>query len=349
MSRTANIGTDEAAARLDWRGIIGAALGAVALLTAVLAAFAWPTGDLEPRALPLAVAASSAEATATVENQLATAFGEDGIEVIEVTDRDAAVAAIEHRKVYGAIVVGPDGAEVLTAAAASTVVAQLLSQTAQGMAVRQGSPPASVTGVAPTTDGDPRGAIFSAGALPLALGGLLVGAISSLLLGRIRDRIAAAFLASAGAGLALTGALQGWFDALSGSYWANASVIALGVLAVALPVIGLHRLLDRLGIGIVAVLVMLVGNPLSGVTSAPELLPLGWLGQLLPPGATGTALRGTAYFDGAGIGPPLVVLLCWAGAGLALALAPGKESTDQPGQESSRTRLSTPSTGEAAR
>ncbi|UMG94120.1 hypothetical protein [Nocardioides sp. TF02-7] len=136
-----------------------------------------------------------------------------------------------------------------------------------------------------------------------------------------------ALLAAAGAGLALTGVLQGWMEALSGSYWANASVVALGVLAGALPVIGLHRLLGRPGIGVVALLVMLVGNPLSGVASAPELLPVGWLGQLLPPGATGTALRGTAFFDGAGAGEALLVLLCWAAVGLVLALVPRKGST----------------------
>ena len=62
------------------------------------------------------------------------------------------------------------------------------------------------------------------------------------------------------------------------------------------------------------------GNPLSGMTSAPEMLPSGWgaLGQLLPPGAAGTALRSVSFFDGAGAGRPLVVLTCWLVAGLAL-------------------------------
>lgn len=125
-------------------------------------------------------------------------------------------------------------------------------------------------------------------------------------------------------------------EALAGSYWSNASVIALGILAVALPVIGLHRLLGRPGIGIVALLIMLVGNPLSGVASAPELLPLGWLGQLLPPGAAGTALRGTAFFDGAGTGEALVVLMCWVTAGLILALVPRRGSTVSPSEQPTR-------------
>jgi hypothetical protein len=65
---------------------------------------------------------------------------------------------------------------------------------------------------------------------------------------------------------------------------------------------------------------MLLGNPLSGMTSAPEMLPNGWstLGQLLPPGAAGTALRSVSFFDGAGAARPLVVLACWLVGGLAL-------------------------------
>lgn len=325
MPNNATTSTNYSPKRLESRGILRVTLGAVALLTVLLAAFAWPTSELEPRSLPLAVAAPSTEAASAVETQLASAFGEDGVEVIDVNDREAAINAIQDREAYGAFVVGTDGVEVLTATVASPVVAQMLDQAAQSMGSQPEAPSTSVSDVAPASDGDPQGAVFSSGALPLALGGILVGAMTALLLGRVRNRLATAFLASAGAGLALAGVLQGWLGVLSGSYWANASVIALGILAVALPAIGLHRCVGRAGIGIMALLVVLLGNPNSGVASAPELLPLGWLGQLLPPGATGTALRGTAYFDGAGVATALIVLVCWAGVGLALALLPRME------------------------
>lgn len=312
----------ERPALLDARGILRAAFGVVALLTLMLTAFAWPTSELEPRSLPIAVAAPSTQAAEGVENRLTSAFGEDGIDVVEVADRASAVEAITEREAYGAIVVGAEGTEILTAGAASPLVAQLIGGAAQAMDAQQGSPPPVVTDVVPAAEGDPRGAVFSAGALPLALGGVLAGAISSLLLTRIRDRVAAAVLAATGAGLALTGVLQGGLDALGGSYWANAAMVALGVLAVALPVVGVHRLIGRPGIILIALLVMLVGNPLSGLATSPDMLPLGWLGQLMPPGASGTALRGTAFFGGAGIGAPLVVLSCWAVVGLGLALIP---------------------------
>jgi hypothetical protein len=84
-------------------------------------------------------------------------------------------------------------------------------------------------------------------------------------------------------------------------------------------VAGLGALFGRAGAALGALLMVLVGNPLSGISSAPELLPepAGALGQLLPPGAGGTLLRGTAFFDGAGAAAPLAVLAAWATLGLA--------------------------------
>jgi hypothetical protein len=65
---------------------------------------------------------------------------------------------------------------------------------------------------------------------------------------------------------------------------------------------------------------VLIGNPFSGVGSAPEMLPApaGWLGQLMPPGAGGNLLRSTGFFDGAAAGGFVAVLSVWALAGFAL-------------------------------
>ena len=83
---------------------------------------------------------------------------------------------------------------------------------------------------------------------------------------------------------------------------------------------GRAALFGRAGVVLGALLMVLVGNPLSGVSSAPEPLPqpAGALGQLLLPGAAGSLLRSTAFFDGAGATGPLVVLAAWVALGLAL-------------------------------
>lgn len=327
MSPSTPVATTPApsAAATDWRRVLGVSLGVTTLLTLLLVAFTWPPSELEPRSLPIAVAAP-AEVAGGVEQQLAATAGEDAFDIETLADRDAAVAAIEDREAYGAIVLGPDGAEVLVASAAGPTVAQLLEQNAAGLAADQ---PVTVTDVVPTAEGDPRGAVFTAGALPLAIGGIMVGAVTAMALRRTRDRLVAAGLVAVAGGLAITGVLQGWLDALAGSYWANAGVIALGVLAVALPIIGLRHLIGPAAIGLVALVVLLLGNPLSGASSAPELIPLGWLGQLLPPGAVVSALRGTSYFDGAAVGLPLAVLVGWVAVGLAMALMPRREGAAQ--------------------
>jgi hypothetical protein len=80
----------------------------------------------------------------------------------------------------------------------------------------------------------------------------------------------------------------------------------------------MRALLDAGGVVLAALAVFLLGNPLSGLTSAPELLPQPWgaVGQFLPPGAGGTLLRSVAFFDGAGAAAAGWVLGAWAGAEL---------------------------------
>jgi hypothetical protein len=40
--------------------------------------------------------------------------------------------------------------------------------------------------------------------------------------------------------------------------------------------LGLGSLFGRVGLSVVALLALLLGNPLSGLNSAPEMLPTGW-------------------------------------------------------------------------
>lgn len=86
----------------------------------------------------------------------------------------------------------------------------------------------------------------------------------------------------------------------------------------------MHGLLGLPGLGLTALVMVVLGNPLSGGSSAPQMLPAGWgaFGQWLPPGAGITALRGVAFFDGAGSGMAFAVLGGWLLLGLVLTLLP---------------------------
>lgn len=94
----------------------------------------------------------------------------------------------------------------------------------------------------------------------------------------------------------------------------------LGIAATGFFVLGVLEVLGNPGLGIAAILLILLGNPLSGLASAPEMLPNGWgvLGQLLPPGATGTLLRNITFFDGNAISQPLIVLSTYVIIGMVL-------------------------------
>jgi hypothetical protein len=309
-----------------WSHLAGLVLGLTAALTLLLVAFAWPPSELRPRDLPVAVAGPRGAAQ-QVSAAVDATLGRGALDVRAVPSRTAAVAAIEDRDVYGAVVMSPSGPGMLVASAASPVVAQSLTQLGMQLAVRNGTPP-RVTDVVPLPTADPHGAVFAAGAFPLVIGGIAVGAVLALALDRRRTKAATVLGVSVAAGLALAAVQQFWFDALGGSYWANAGVYALAIGAMAAVVVGLHQALGRIGLALAAATILLLGNPLSGITSAPELLPSGWslLGQLLPPGAAGTALRSTAFFDGAGATTSLLVLTGWLVVGLALLTWPARRS-----------------------
>jgi hypothetical protein len=304
-----------------WTHVLAASVGLTALLALLVVAFAWPATQLAPRSLPIVVA-GPAEATAQVTAALGQA-APGGFAVTPVADEAAARTAIENREAYGAVVVGPTPT-VLTASAASPVVAQLMTQLATTLASRQpgATPPAvKVVDVVPSPAADPRGVGLAALALPLVLGGLVVGAAMARAVSGVGRRVVGVILTASFAGLALTAIAHTWLGVLDGSWWAEAGVIALGIAAVGLTLVGLDALFGLVGLGLGAAVIMLIGNPFSGMTSAPEMLPTGWatLGQWLPPGATGTLLRSVTFFDGAGGMTALWILLGWVALGLLLA------------------------------
>lgn len=297
--------------------------GAVALVTAivgiVLTAFALPNVKSEPTDIPVAVAGPGPaldQLSTRLERAQPGAF-----EVTTVADAGEARELIENREVYGAVLApGADGPKpkVLTATAASPTVAQTLTGLAGGLGGPAGA--ATVEDVRPLPADDPRGVGLSSAALPLVMGGM-IGTIllTTVLTGTSRRAIGALVLPIV-AGLTLAAILHYGFGSLDGNYLLESGAIALGIAAMIWTLLGLRTLFGNAGLGLGAAVLMLLGNPLSGMTSAPEMLPAGWgtLGQLLPPGAGGTLLRTTAYFDGAGAAGPVAVLVGWLVLGVAL-------------------------------
>ncbi len=295
-------------------------VGALATLQALMVlAFAWPAVNAGPREVPVVVSGPSAavsQVTSAIEQAAPGAF-----DVTTVPDQSAAMTALRQREAYGAVLLTADGPRVLTASAAGVPVAQLLAALGQSLGERSDSP---VTGQVPVEDvvpvprEDPRGAVIGSSLLPIVMTGVVAGALLSLLVGSYRHRVAGlvAFSVVGGALVAFIGHVV--LDGLSGSYLAEAAVIGLTILAISATVVGVAAVIGRPGIPLVALTMMLLGNPHSGAASGPEMVPWGDLGQLLPPGAGVTALRSVAFFGGSSVGSALTVVLAWALVGLGL-------------------------------
>lgn len=306
-------------------------LGAAVMIVAALAltVFAWPQARFGPRDLPIGVTGPP-QAVSALEQRIGQAGG--GFDISRYADAIDAREAIEDREIYGAVVASSEETTLLTAPAASPAVAQLLEQTLRAASTSlpeaeggaSGAERLSTVEVVPGSPDDPRGAAFSASILPLILIGIVTGVLVWHLGGGVARSIAFLVGAAALAGVTAVAIIQGCLAVIEGGWLVNAGVLALVVLAIAATVTGLIRLIGPPGSAVAALLFVLIGNPWSGISSAPELLPepLGAIGQLLPPGAGGELLRGAAFFDGAGAAGALSVLVAWAALGIgALTLA----------------------------
>jgi len=318
-------------------------VGTLAVL-AVALLFLWPVRAASPRDLPIVVAGPPAAAQ-LVEQRLAGANAP--FVTTAVADRAAAVRRIETREAYGGIVLTPGtGApagspagspvgspagspagtvdvELLTATAASPAVAQALVQ-GVGTLGASGAPGPTLrvhhTELAPLAEQDPRGAGIAMLALPLGIGGLIVGVLTALQVTGRRAKVVTILAASTLAGLGWTLVLHPWFGLLTGSMWTEWALAALAVAAIASSAAGAHALLGVPGLGLIALITTPFGFPLAGTQLPPEFLPSPWgaIGQGLVPGAAATALRTESYFPAASLTPAVLVMALWLAAGLAL-------------------------------
>jgi hypothetical protein len=322
------------AAHPPWRQLtIIAVLLPMMIVLAVLA-FAWPGARLAPRGLPVGIVGTGPASQQVLQGLTRSDPG--GFDVQLYADSASARSAIEHRDVYGAFDVTAGGITVLEASAASPTVAQLLTTVGQQLA-RHASAAAAASGrpdqqiqardvdVVATSAADPRGLVLGSALLPLTICGVIMASIIVLAL-KFRPawrQIMALTVVSATAGLGAYLIAQGFLGALPHEHLATWAALSLTVLAISAPVAGLIALIGPAGLGVGALLMIFTGNPFSGVTSAPQLLPapVGLIGQWLPPGAAANLLRSTAYFNGNGASGHLAVLIIWSVLGIAAIVA----------------------------
>jgi hypothetical protein len=331
-------------------GLVGSVVVAI-----IVMAFVWPAATSQPQNLPVGISGPT-DAVTAVEDKL----GEQDpapFDLHEVDSREDAVAQIESRELYGAVLLG-DEPEVLIATAASPVAAQALRgvatqlqsqiDTAAQTALTEqltaivgalqsgqrpqlpegaaGAPPeiptVTVTDVVPLAEGDSTGAGLAASVFPLVLGGMLGGILLTLLVQGVVRRLVGLVVFGIAAGALITLVMQTWFGMLTGDWLLNATVIGLGVSATSALIIGLAALMGPAGIGVGAVITMFIANPIAGAAMPPQFLPEPWgaIGQFFVPGASATLLRSVMYFPDASTAPQWIILGSWLVGGVVLAL-----------------------------
>jgi len=240
------------------------------------------------------------------------------------TTEDEARAALDRRDVDGAVIIGPSGSRIIVSGAAGDTITAVITTVFTGaLGAQGGSVPVEV--VHPFASGDAHGLILFFLVLATLISTLVVQA---LLMARASAGRAAAWLGVTVAWASLAG-LVGVFSAdwLVGGYdqsqWLPMmGLVALTSLAVGVFMAGSTRLLGAPGLGLAALIVVLLDLISSGGPAGSQILPdvYRWMSPWMPAGQLDSALRGTLYFAGAGLAMPVLVISGWLGAGLVLII-----------------------------
>ena len=291
-------------------------LVAIALATTIAAAFVLvalvaPYLGTGPRNVPVGVAGEKSS-TAQIE-QLLTTLQPGAFHVTTYPDADALRAATLHREVYGGFAVEGNSPTAVVATGASPIIGQFLSNIGNSLG-------ATVDNVAPGSSRDSSGYGLHVGATVAALAAVAGAVLIARTAGRrLSAQVAGALALAVVLGVGVAAALQA-LGSVEGVFLQVAAVTAVAVLAVEAVVLGLVRLGGLVAAGLFTLLIIVPGISLSGLTSAPEMLPspFGAIGQLLPEGAYGRLVQSVAYFGGGGALRPILVLLGWLVLGALL-------------------------------
>jgi hypothetical protein len=186
-----------------------------------------------------------------------------GFDVTTASNAAVARARILDHEDYGAIVAGTSGLSVFTASAASPAVAQLMKNLASALqATRHTAVP--VVDVRPLPGRDPAGAGLAASAFPLVLGGWIAAVVLMALVRGWSRRLAGGFVLSVVGALTFVAIEKFWFGTVAGNYFLISAGVALGIAATTWTILGLRSVFGNLGLVAGAVIIVLIGNPLSG-------------------------------------------------------------------------------------
>jgi len=244
--------------------LAGLILGLSTILLLMLLSFVTPL--LNSGAKDLLLAVGGPDMVTTKITQGLEAKSPDAFAITNYSTAEEATEAVRNREAIGAITAGPDGITIVTASAAGTPYSTILKQIGEGLS--QTGQPIHYTDVAPLTAKDPSGSAISMLALPMIFGGMSSAvAFSTVFKKSRRKQIMGAIGVAILGGLIASATLYFGFGAFEANFWPTTAIIMLGIAAISLTVLGLNSLLGFAGIGLGAVLMLFVANPLSGLAT----------------------------------------------------------------------------------
>ncbi len=313
-----------AGARVLWRKDGGASMSvlrrilAIALLAAVVSclfflSYGYATHAPRPHDVRIDVVGANG-ASARVNAVLDRAVP-GGFDVEPAANEAAARDDVTTGKAYGAIIdppVGPVG--LLTASAGGLAVQQIVIRgaTVYALVVGRGLVQQDVVPL-PPSDAAGVSAFF------LQLGLLIPGLLVSVLLYLIgrRSRVWARFggavvyaVVAAALGVLV---MDAGFGALTGAPAALFGISVLVAMAFVVTVAALQAAFGLLGTAVAAAVLLIIGNPLNGVTVAVPLLPDGYreIAPAFPNNAAVRAIKDQIYFGGQHSPKALLILSAW--------------------------------------
>ena len=307
-------------------------VGVLALQLAFIASYLGAFHEPRPHRIPVAVVAPAGAPAGTAQTIAARLDALPGAPVSArvVADEAAARRLIDHRSVYGALVVGTGSQDtLLVASAAGAAATDALTTVVRGADLAQRRT-LTVDDVRPVAKGDARGLSSFYLVVGWVVGGYLVAAILAISAGtraanrrRAAIRLGALALYAVASGFGGALIVETILHALSGSFvplWAFGTLL---VFAVGATTFAFQTLFGVVGIGLAILLFVVLGNPSAGGAYPAELLPPFWrtIGPWLPTGAGTNAVRGIVYFDGAKAASSCYVLAGYALIGSAVTVA----------------------------
>lgn len=295
----------------------------LAMLFPLFMAFAYPGSYVSafysphPRDMKVEVIETSPQASQI--SQEITAEADDATDVSTVPDVDTAKDDLRHLDTRAAY--DPSTGDLYVASAGS----RQATQAAQGIfesVAKQSGTSLNVKDIKTPSENDSTGTSF----LYLIIGATIAGYMTATMLNtfgprtRVRTRLAVQAVMAVAAGVvetAISYAVFGSFDAhimpvaliITGTFF-TASVVQMGLF----DIIG--QAASLIGLTIFVIL----GIPATGVAVSYDMMPgfFRVMNQLLPTGASSELMRRSLYFDGNGVGTPILVLAVWLliGAGL---------------------------------